>query len=252
MHFLDFETIIENELREVILDAFPLSWREDVISYNFTDRLRRRFHSVTLIGTHYPLVMELEVYKLSGKPETKHGDIGLLIRSKLATGELIEGAGFLEAKLRARNSSRFLQVRKKQCEKLLRESPHTQLLLYDYRPVAVLDDPRECFDSEFFPFAQHGTSMVTHGPVLPLNLAVAINHFDDRLYQYSYPIAHQISRRYLHLHDLDFSAPAIAAVKGFPTTIDSPSIVLVFRTATRAENLPEAFRPNNTRYRLFG
>ncbi len=252
MHFLDFEMIIEAELREVILDAFPLSWREDVVSYNFTERLRRRLSSVTLEGTHYPLVMELEVYKLSGKPETKHGDIGLLVRSKLATGELIEGAGFLEAKLRARNSSKFLQVRKKQCEKLLRESPHTQLLLYDYRPVVVLDDPRECFDSEFFPFAQHGTSVVTHGPVLPLNLAVAINYFDDRLYQYSHPIGHQISRRFLTLHDLDFSEPAIAAVKGFPTTIASPSIVLVLRTATSTENLPEPFRPNNNLYGSLG
>lgn len=253
MHILKFEYVIERELREIIEERYPLDWKEDVITHELALRFRSRFQRITLHGTRYPLEVEWEVYKLHGSRETAHGDIGLLIRYKLPTGTLLEGAGFLEAKIRALDSSSFPQARPDQVKRILARSPQTRLLLYDYRPVPVLDEPFDIdFDWDFFPhplYRRHlDRSRVTHGPVLPLQLAATINQYDDTLYRFCHSLAHQFSRRYFHLHDLDFSQSAIQTVKGFPTDLGSPNIIMVIRAAVRGQELPEEFRPSDDRY----
>jgi hypothetical protein len=254
MHILNFEHMIERELREIIEERYPLDWKEDVITHELARRFRNHFRRITLHGIRYPLEVEWEIYKLHGSRETAHGDIGLLIRYKLPAGTLLEGAGFLEAKLRDRNSSRFFQARPDQVNRILARSPQTRLLLYDYRPVPVLDEPFDSdFDWDFLPhpfYRKHlDRSLVTHGPVLPLQLAATINQYDDTLYRFCYSLAHQFSRRYFHLHDLDFSQPAIQTVKGFPTELGSPNIIMVIRAAVRGQELPEEWLPSGDRYR---
>jgi hypothetical protein len=247
------EYIIERELRETVQKHFPLDWKEDLLTHDLAIRFRKRFHRMTLHGTRFPIQVEWEIYKLHGKRETSYGDIGLLFRYELPAGGLIEGAGFIEAKLRARDSTRFRQVRTEQVARILARSPHTLLLLYDYNAVSVLDssfvlEP----DYKFFihrwshPIMTH--ARVTHGPVLPLQLAAAVNQYDDTLYRLCHSLSHQFSRRYFHLHDLDFSQQAIQAVKGFPANIGSPNILMIIRAAPEGRELPEPFRPRDDLY----
>lgn len=250
MHILHFEDRLEDELKSVVTESFPLSWREDVLSYNLARQLRTIFSKTVLEGGQYDTTIEWEFYKLVGKPEIDHGDIGILVRYKLLEGSIIEGAGFLEAKLRDRESSKFKQVRKKQCRTLLRRSPQTRLLLYDYRPAVVLDYPPERGLSRFpiWTYRRDSRNLVSHGPNLPLSLAVTIGQFDDSLYRFCHSFSQQFTRRYFNLLDLDFSKNAIQAVKGFPGTFDAPNIVMVIRiTEGQAESAEVAL--NNSLYR---
>ena len=251
MHVLEFEALIEHDVRDIVQGHFPLDWKEDLLTHELARRFRSHFHKTTLYGSRFPLNIAWEVYKLHGTRETSHGDIGLLFRYRLPTGTLVEGAGFIEAKVRGRDTTKFLQVRHDQVSRFLARSPQTRLLLYDYNAVAVLDATEPDDFESFHPkFRHHGSSQarVTCGPVLPLQLAAAVNQYDDTLYRFCHSLSHQISRRYFHLHDLDFSETAIKAVKGFPSELGSPNVIMVVRVAVLGQELPEDFSPNDNVY----
>lgn len=252
MNVRELQYIIERKLRNVVQGHFPLDWKEDLITHELAKSLRGILKNTALYGTQYPLSIDWEIYKLHGKRETNHGDIGLLFRYKLPTGNLIEGAGFMEAKLRDRDSTKFLQVRHDQVTRILARSPQTRLLLYDYNAVVVLDSEDDDFDYDVFPYysKRRHLSAVTHGPVLPLHLAAAVNRYDDTLYRFAHSLSHQFTRRYFHLHDLDFTEGAIKAVKGFPGELGSPNIIMVVRAAPQGQELPEGFRPDDNVFSL--
>jgi hypothetical protein len=252
MHISELEHFLEHSLSEAVQRHFPLDWKEDPITHHLLIRIRQNLSRTTVYGVRYPLEIQWEIYKFHGKRESAYGDIGLLVQYKLPGNGVIEGAGFLEAKLRGRDTTKFLQVRHEQVTRILSRSPQTRLLLYDYNPVAVLE-PTEVFpdwDHPFFsPKLRIGSrSVVSHGPVLPLQLAAAVNQYDDTLYRFASSFSYQFCYRYLNLHDLDFSETAIRAVKGFPEELGSPSIVMIIRAAPQGQELPEGFRPNDNLY----
>ncbi len=198
----------------------------------------------------------MEVYKLHGKRETAHGDIGILISYRLASGALVEGAGFLEAKARARDSSKFDQVRPDQLARLMRRSPETRLLLYDYDAIPVTEGlPNWDWHWDFFPYPPHADrppfAQVTHGAVIPFGLAAAVNAVDDRLYRFAHSLSFQFIQRYFQLHDLDFGRPAIDAVKGYPADLGSPNFVMIVRAAPLGQELPEPVLPSDDVYSRF-
>jgi len=86
--------------------------------------------------------------------------------------------------------------------------------------------------------------------VLPLQLAAAVNQYDDTLYRFAFSLSHQLTRRYFHLHDLDFTETAINAIKGFASELGSPNIIMVVRAAPRGQELPEDFRPNENQFSI--
>jgi len=251
MHIADLEAILEYELAEAVQRHHPLDWDENSITHDFLIRWRARCQEMTLYGIRYPVHIEWEIYKLRGTPETAHGDIGVLVRYRLPNGSDLEGAGFLEAKVRARDSNKFNQIRPDQIATLIQRSRQTRLLLYDYQAVPVLDDSTGHFADEFSPhrFRRHMLStQITHGAVIPIELAVAVNQYDDALYRFSHSLPYQFVRRYFQLHDLDFSEAAISAVKSFPTGLGSPRFVMVVRASVLGQELPERFVPRDNLY----
>ena len=254
MHLIQVEWAIERRLTRIVQEHFPLDWKEDSITHRLMVELLNEFRRTTLHGVRgreAEVDLEWEVYKLHGRRETAYGDIGLLIRQRMPDGAVVEGAGFLEAKVRGRDATKFLQVRHDQVTRLLSSSNHARLLLYDYNPVAVLDYQDELLSREFwhpdFPYRFHGRR-TTHGPVMPLALAAALNQYDDSLYSYCHSFSYQLCRRYFALHDLEFAAPAIEAVKGFPTDIGAPRYIMVLRLSPAGQGPPEEFRPNENVY----
>jgi len=253
MHVLEFEGVMEREIRHAVQRHYPLDWSEDAITHDLMIRFRSCFKDITLYGLLYPIQLQWEIYKLRGKPETTYGDIGVLVRYRMPSGVDIEGAGFLEAKVRGRGSTRFPQVRAGQVKRILARSRQTRLLLYDYHAVPVLDTSVDYAPFwEFFPHPHFsrmvGHSRVSHGLVLPLELAVTVNQFDDGLYRFCCPLSHQFTKRYFNLHDLDFKKAAISAAKGFPGRLGSPSFVMVIRAAVLGQELPERYVPNENTY----
>jgi len=256
MHILELEAIIEYELAEAVQRHYPLDWKEDAITHDLMIRFRNNFREITLQGLRYPTQIEWEAYKLHGHREATYGDIGILLRYRLPSGTDIEAAGFLEAKVRARDSTKFHQVRHEQVHRLLARSPQTRLLLYDYNAVPVLGGDAG-FDPEWdwHPRSHYrrriGQTPVTHGPTVPMDLAAALNQFDDGLYRFAHALSFQIARRFFQLHDVDFREAAVQAVKGFPGDLASPNYVMIVRAAAIGQELPEPFTPNDNVYGRF-
>ena len=256
MHIVEMENRMEYELAEAVQRHYPLDWKEDSITHDLLIRFRRHFRETTLEGLRYPLQLEWEVYKFHGARETCYGDIGMLIRYRLPSGAEVEAAGFLEAKIRGRDSTKFHQVRHEQVSRILARSRYTRLLLYDYNAVAVLDDDGFDPDWEWGPHPFHrrhrmGHGTVTHGPTVPLELAAAVNQFDDGLYRFAHSFSHQMARRFFQLHDVDFSEDAVKAVKGFPSDLGATNYVMVVRGAALGQEMPEPFVPNDNVYGRF-
>jgi len=255
LHIVEMENWIEYELAQAVQRHYPLDWKEDAITHDFLIRLRRQFSKTTLEGLRYPLQLEWEVYKLHGKREANYGDIGILIRYRLPSGVELEAAGFLEAKARGRNSTKFPQVRHEQVSRILARSRYTRLLLYDYNAVPVLGgdgfDPEWDWHPHFLRNRRIEYAAVTHGPTLPLELAAAVNQFDDGLYRFAHSLSHQMTRRFFQLHDVDFSEAAVKAVKGFPSDLDATNFVMVVRSAALGQEMPEPFVPNDNMYGRF-
>lgn len=258
MHVIEMEAFIERELSEAVQRHYPLDWKEDAITHDLMIRLRDRFRETTLHGLRYPIQLEWEAYKLHGLREQSYGDIGVLLRYRLPSGADIEAAGFFEAKLRARDSAKFLQVRHEQVQRILERSPHTRLLMYDYNAVPVLPGGSDV-DLGFHPHRRPGVwpghAPVTHGPVVPLELAAAVNQYDDGLYRFAHSFSFQLTQRFFQLHDVDFSEAAVSAVKGFPAELSarddalrSPNVVMVVTAAVLGQPLPERFAPNDNVY----
>ncbi len=152
---------------------------------------------------------------------------------------MVEGTGFIEAKLRGRDTTEFLQVRQKQVNRILTRSPLTRLLLYDYNAVGVLDAAEPMLMA--WPIIPTGAyAPATHGPIMPLQLAATIARYDHTLYRFCHPFSHQFSRRYFQLHDLDFSPAAVGAVKGFPAELGTPRYSMVISMAPVGQELPGA------------
>lgn len=252
MHPAEFDYIVEDAASSAVRSHFPLDWKEDPITHSILINLRSRLHNITLQTSRQPLDVEWEVYKLHGRRETAFGDVGLLVRYVVPGAGTVEGAGFLEAKLRGRDTTKFTQVRHDQVTRILQTSSQARLLLYDYNPVAVLDPDDDLEPNWDMPFKHYRHrrrgNAVSYSPVLPLQLAAALNHYDDTLYRFSHSLAYQLRRRYLQLHDLDFSESAVRAVKGFPTELGSPNFVMVIRAAPEGTELPESFTPNENLY----
>lgn len=254
MHIAAMEHLMECELAQAVQSHYPLDWKEDAITHDLLIRLRR-IGSVTLEGLWYPLQVEWEIYKLHGARETCYGDIGVLVRHRLPSGPVIEAAGFLEAKIRGRDSRTFPQVRHEQIDRILARSRYTRLLLYDYNAVPVLTNDGVDPGWEWGPFpfqgpAWTGQAMVTHGPTVPLELASAVKQFDDGLYRFANSFSNQMVRRFFRLHDVDFSKQAVEAVKGFPAELGSPNYVMVVRVAALGQSMPEPTGLNDNVYRM--
>ncbi len=255
MHIVEMENRMEYELAQAVQRHYPLDWKEDSITHDLLIRFRDHFRATTLEGLRYPLQLEWEVYKFHGQRETCYGDIGMLIRYRLPSGADVEAAGFLEAKVRGRDSTKFHHVRHEQVNRILARSRYTRLLLYDYNAVPVLGGDGFDPDWDWHPHPSHRRQvehgMVTHGPTVPLELAAAVNQFDDGLYRFAHSLSHQMARRFFQLHDVDFSEAAVKAVKGFPSDLGSPNYVMVVRGAALGQEMPEPFAPNENVYGRF-
>lgn len=251
MQITELEYLVEDAARQAVQRHFPLDWKEDPITHDLLIRLRSSLRQVTIHDARTPVELECEIYKLHGRREQTYGDIGMLVRYTMPAGGLIEGAGFLEAKVRGRDTTKFLQVRHEQVTRLLARSPQTRLLLYDYNAVSVIEPGEIDAMADFFPHPfrhRRSRGAVSHAPVLPLQLAATINQYDDTLYRYAHAISHQFVWRYLQLHDLDFSEAAVQAVKGFPGELGAPNYVLVIRGAPIGQHVPEPITPNENLY----
>ena len=224
MHITRFLLALEMILREKIGDHYPVNWDEDTITRNILNELWTNFKAISISGLKSRMRIHWSAFKLTGKPETKFGDVALLVNITYQNGDRIEGVAFLEAKKRKINTIKFEAMKIRQLSKIFRKTPFSTVLLYDY------EDVTEFANIYLKPFVFDNWlkwKPCTRSVVVPTNIVLETQQKDTRLYKYSLPFSHQLFFRYLHGFDLDFRKKIINIAKGYNPSKGIPIYLIV-------------------------
>ncbi|MEK7978571.1 hypothetical protein N5I81_013300 [Klebsiella michiganensis] len=226
----DFTGRVEEIIRTSISDKSGHEWDEDFITLSLLSDLKKALHGVKLIGRSFKSNINWQIYKLKGTYETHYGDIALVININYKDGTSIHGTAFLEAKKRDWRKTTFSAMKTAQAKRILKNSPFSQYLLYDYEEITGFLSERvhsEYMDNSWYkrgvdiPF-----SRVTRAVCVPLNLAIATGHKDTLLYRHGLPLSMMLSNRYFQGLDLEFDETSIKVATGFLTKFGLPKFVL--------------------------
>ena len=110
------------------------SWDEDHISYLLMEELSILFSNYRVFFDGWSKIVEWKSYKNRGKIENLHGDIALLLNIQFSTNEVLQGVALLEAK-REFEKATFRSLNQTQVNRVLENSPLSQLLLYYRNPI---------------------------------------------------------------------------------------------------------------------
>jgi hypothetical protein len=212
-----FTAQIENILETEVIKLLPGTWNEDLLTYNFLIRLTRELSTTQIEDQRGTLNVRINAFKQSGAlAETKFGDIAVIVRINYPDGEILEGVGFLEAKKRKMDSTRYDTVKVRQLKTINKNAPRARLLLYDFEPITGFINTY--FEEEFH--YRRDVEILrlrptTFSVAVPVNLVLAVGHYDTKLYKFGLPFSHQLTFRYMNGHDLEFDKSILDATKGF-------------------------------------
>jgi hypothetical protein len=135
LHYIEFLVKVEQISRQVIRRCFPTSWHEDHITYTLADELASQLQSSRVMGLDRPFNLVWDARKLRGSAENALGDLAIVVRLRTWAGDELEGIGLVEAKKREIDKATFDAMSPRQLQRILRNAPSSQLLLYDYSEI---------------------------------------------------------------------------------------------------------------------
>lgn len=232
--FLELALEIDERVGIEIAKGFQHGCREDTITENIVVGLREILRSRLVYSYCQAYNLECEAYKLSGHPEHHHGDIAFIIRRGDGSRQLPEGVGYMEAKLRNRQSGKFEAFDPVQIDRIQESSPHALILPYDYEcplsdfPDTVLPYESDCEERRVWPTGEPVTA------VIPIGLIAKQKYLDRDLYRISLPIGHQIIHRYVRGFDLDYGGSPGGVMERFKRNHPSPWVMMI--TVSEEEN----------------
>ena len=224
MHVQKFLIELELILREQVRDHFPVDWDEDTITRNILKGLRTKLKSVKISGLKSSMKIIWSAFKITGKPETRFGDVALLVNITHQDGDRIEGVAFLEAKKRDIDTTKFGAMKIPQVVRICGNAPRSMALLYDYEDVTQFANPHpKLFILEdWFEWKPCTCSVV-----VPANIIVDTKRTDTRLYKFALPFSYQLFFRYFHGFDLEFEKESIDIAKGYAPSKGLPTYLIV-------------------------
>jgi hypothetical protein len=250
LEVLQLTDLLEKTIDSFIKNLTPHEWDEDFITRGLLKHLRSSLSGIKLKGKDYRKNIKWEPYKLTGNPETKFGDIALVVNISYKDGTNINGAAFLEAKIRYREETTFDAMKDTQAKRILTNAPRAQYLLYDYEDITnFLDIPSEIrfFDyrrSAFVPFIPK-----TRSVCVPLNLADSSGIEDTLLYRYGTPLSFMLACRYFQGLDLEFDDISKKVATGYLEQFGKPRYILkIDITEEGAEQMGSELTVNQDNY----
>jgi hypothetical protein len=248
MHYAEFYRRVEKWLIGAVRSCYPASWDENHITYSIVDMLFARCQSVSLTGLDRPFKIIWDSRKLRLPEEADYGDIAILVRLTTWAGDTLEGVGLLEAKRRDSGKASFSSVRVTQLKRILRKSPSSRLLLYDYDNVSsCMDNVAAPYEDYFANWRSGHIEPYTHSVCVSTGLALSRNQFTTGLHKFGVPLAHQLVARYFRGLDLEMDEETVNAVKGNITRHGGPRALILVGVST-GDGEPVLPEVNSGRY----
>jgi hypothetical protein len=203
---------IEEIINLLVQDSVVLNWNEDFITRKFLFRLTENLNG-SLITDIENRVVFLTPFKLNKTPEAKFGDIGIIVNIEYEDGDTIEGVAFLEAKKKNKESRNFDAIKWEQLERIFKNAPHSQLLLYDFRDINDFSATGLVSKKNASATSPMAQLPVTKFVSAPINKTLQIKKKNENLYKLSLPLSYQLGYRYLNGFDLEFQNEVLDEVK---------------------------------------
>lgn len=212
-------TTLEDRINSSIKGVSSHDWDEDYITRKLLSDLKKSISTINLVGKDLRSKINWETYKLRGSHETNYGDIALVVNINFKDATDIEGVAFLEAKKRDWRKTTFSAMNKRQRQRILKNAPRAQYLLYDYEDITNFINPLG-FNNELLHYKSRWLMSLTErtsAVCVPLNLADATGFKDTFIYRYGTPLSIMFTHRYFQGLDLEFGDTAKSIAKGFLT-----------------------------------
>jgi hypothetical protein len=211
---------IEKLVKDSVPGSHPKNWDERHVTESLLVGLCDNLNDVPVSGFRQDFLLQWEAFRGKSGDSPQNGDIALIVRIAGRDGALLEGAAFIDAKLKTDRKRTFEEFRQPDFKRILRNSSSAQVLLYDYEDITSYTSNR----SVMFPPLEYSPwrggvpiTPCTYAVIAPAGVVVSRHINDTDLYKFSLPLSYQLIYRYCHGFDLDFSEQALAAARGFPT-----------------------------------
>jgi hypothetical protein len=245
---LELTGLLEENIRSSIKSSWPYEWDENFITQRLLQDLRTNLSNIELHSKEYRRYIHWETYKLKGKYETNFGDISLIVKIHYKDGTHLEGVAFLEAKRRDWRKTSFSAMNLSQLNRILKNAPRAQYLLYDYQDITDFQNPTEFINSVHGYYGRHhmpfSLTATTRAVSVPLNIAKATGYKDTLLYRYGNPLSLMLTSRYFQGLDLEFDETSLLIATGFLEKFGLPKYVLKIEISEEGAESKIDDRPN--------
>ncbi len=232
---------IERLVKESIPGSHPRNWDVHVLTQRLLSSLRGNLQNAPITGFKREFTIRWETLRRRQKEPAASAAVALLARIAHRDGAFLEGAAFLEPRVKTDGKRTFDSFALPQLRKSLRGSPFTQALLFDYEDITSYANNRSVLfpPMEFSPWRGGlPVTACTYAVVSPMNVVVAQRVNDTSIYRFSVPLSFQFVYRYWHGFDLDVSEPALLSARGFPARRDAPGYLLVMTVVEEGAEAP--------------
>lgn len=226
-----FEQKLEEVINNSIASCYPARWTENTITEellrDIEGYLNNNAYTDTLTGL---TKIEFSGYKLSGKPETDFGDIALLTTIRFDNGMKLKGVANFEAKKRLQNDFKYRsQSRDKQYKTIVKNTPYSQLLLYDFEPITQHIKPTYDFEywDEYYR-NRHLPMLFTKCVATPLYMVMNGSTVTRNNLRHGRTLSEQLSRRIFYGVDLHYDQKIKDRVMSFDND-NHPMFVAVLK-----------------------
>jgi len=243
---------VERIVKARVPGSHPAEWEERPVTAGLLARLASELDDTEVSGFRQGCTIRVAAFQQKGRKAPALADISLLVHVAHKDGAVVDGAAFIECKLKQDRKRTFDEFRLPELKKLYRASPFSQVLFLDYEDITAYSSNR----SVQFPPMEYNTwrggipmTPCTYAALIPSNVVVAQHLNDTSIYGFSVPLSFQLVYRYFHGFDLDLSEQALLAARGQPTKKGSSEFLLALSVF---EEGVEAREPEDINRKVWG
>jgi hypothetical protein len=222
---------VERIVKARVPGSHPAEWEEGPVTAGLLKSLASELDDTDVSGFRQGFTIRVAAFQQKGRKESANADISLLVHVAHRDGAVVDGAAFIECKLKQDRKRTFEAFRLPELKKLYRASPFSQVLFLDYEDITSYSSNR----SVQFPPLEYGAwrggipmTPCTYAALIPTNVVVAQHVNDTSIYGFSSPLSSQLVYRYFHGFDLDLSEQSVLAARGQPTKKGVSAYLLAF------------------------
>jgi len=222
---------VERIVKARVPGSHPADWVEDSVTAGLLKTLAAELDNTEVSGFRQGYTIRLSAFRQKGKRESVAADISLLVRIARKDGTTLDGAAFIETKLKQDRKRTFESFRLPELKKIFKSSPFSQVLFLDYEDITSYSSNRSVQfpPMEYSPW-RGGVPMTpcTYAALIPTNIVISQHLNDTSIYGFSVPLSSQLVYRYFHGLDLDLTEQALLAARGQPTKKGVSEFLLTF------------------------